>query len=185
MAKIFLFRHGQTSDNKDKIFSGWRNVDLTPEGEKEAEKIAGKLRSETPTKAYASDLIRSQHTLQIVLASHPPVPTVIDPRIKERDYGNLTGKSKTELEEKDPVHFQLWHRSYNTPPPGGESIAMVEKRVIAFLQEMFNDMKQNDCIFISAHGNSIRPMRKHFEHLSNEEMCSYEYAPATVFSYTV
>lgn len=185
MSKIFIFRHGQTTDNKNKIFSGWRNVDLTPEGIQEAETIAEKLINQTPTKAFASDLLRSQHTLEIVLERHPHINITIDPRIKERDYGDLTGTSKIELEHKDPIDFQKWHRSYDVPPPHGESIQDVEKRVLAFLGEMRQSLKSDDVVFISAHGNAIRPMRKYFEHLTNEAMCSYEYQPAMVFSYII
>lgn len=185
MARIFIFRHGQTDDNKNHIFSGWRQADLTPEGIQEAEEIAEKLKSEPVTKAFCSDLIRSQHTLEIVLKPHPNIVITEDPRIKERDYGTLTGTSKIELKEKDPTNFELWHRSYDVPPPGGESIEDVEKRVTPFLEELVQSLKPDDVVFISAHGNSIRPMRKFFEHITNEQMCSYEYQPAEVFSYIV
>lgn len=185
MARIFIFRHGQTDDNKNHIFSGWRQADLTPEGIKEAEEIAEKLKNEQVTKAFCSDLIRSRHTLETVLRNHPHTPIIEDPRIKERDYGQLTGTSKIELKEKDPTNFALWHRSYDVPPPGGESIQDVEKRVTPFLQELVTNLTPDDIVFISAHGNSIRPMRKFFEHITNEQMCSYEYTPGEVFSYEV
>lgn len=185
MAHIFIFRHGQTEDNKNNIFSGWRQSDLTPEGIKEAEAIGEKLKNEKVTRAYYSDLIRSKHTLDIVLTHHQNTLTIEDPRIKERDYGELTGTNKIELKEKDPKNFELWHRSYSVAPPGGESIERVEERVMPFLEELMQRVQPEDVIFISGHGNSIRPMRKFFEHLSNEEMCSYEYQPAEIFSYTV
>jgi len=183
MAKLFIFRHGQTEDNKNKIFSAWRQTDLTPEGIQEAEEIGKKLQDEKVTKAYCSDLIRARHTLEIVLQGHSPIPIIEDPRIKERNYGDLTGTSKTELQEKDPTNFQLWHRSYTVAPPGGESIQDVEARVYPFLEELIQSLQANDVVFIAAHGNSIRPMRKFFEHLSTDEMCTYEYIPAEVFSY--
>lgn len=186
MAKIFIFRHGQTIDNLEHDFSGVRDVDLTPEGIKEAEKIAQELKDEKVTKAYQSDQIRSKHTLNIVLNEyHKGVEIITDPRIKERDYGNLTGSSKDELEKIDPTHYVLWHRSYDTPPPNGESIKDVEVRVLNFLNDEMPKWGTNDVIFISAHGNSIRPMRRHFENLSIEDMCSYEYAPAQIFEYQI
>lgn len=185
MAKIFIFRHGQTEDNKQNIFSGWRQSDLTSEGKEEAQQIAEKLKNEPITKAYESDLIRSQHTLEIVLQYHPGVQIIEDPRIKERNYGDLTGTSKLELKEKDPENFELWHRSYDVAPPNGESIEAVENRVLPFLHELVDGLSSDDMVVISAHGNSIRPMRKFFEHLTNEQMCSYEYTPAEIFSYTV
>lgn len=185
MAQIFLFRHGETADNKTKIFSGWRDVDLDQDGIQEAEKIAEKLRAEKVTKAYCSDLLRSQHTLAIVMQPHAEIPATVDARIKERNYGELTGTSKSELAEKDPVNFKLWHRSYEVAPPGGESIKDVEARVMPFIEELMQNLQSEDVVFISAHGNSLRPMRKFFEHMTTEEMCTYEYHPAEVFSYTV
>lgn len=186
MARIFLFRHGQTTDNKEGIFSGNRDVDLTPEGVEEAKKLAEKLKDEHPTKAFQSDLIRSKHTLEIVLNGYHQIPEIItDPRLKERDYGDLTGLKKAEIEEKEPENYKLWHRSYDTTPPNGESIKMVEERVIPFLNELKLNLKPDDVVFISASANSIRPMRKYFEELTNEEMVSYEYTPAQIFVYQI
>ena len=185
MAKIFVFRHSQTTDNKDKIFSGWRNPDLSEEGVKESEKIRDSLANEKPTKAYCSDQLRSIHTLQIVLEPHKNVEVFEDPRIKERNYGELTGKSKVEEEEKNPTQYKIWHRSYDVPPPEGESIEMVGKRVIPFIEDLKKNLKPNDVVFISASANSIRPMRKYFENLTNDQTVGYEYTPAQIFKYEV
>lgn len=184
MAKIFIFRHGETFDNKDHTFSGWRDTELTPEGIEEARKIGEELKNEKVTKAFQSDQIRSKHTLDLVLDGyHPGVETVTDPRIKERNYGDLTGLNKDELEAKEPENYKLWHRSYNTPPPNGESIEDVEARVTPFLNELKLNLKPDDVVFISAHGNSIRPMRRYFEKISIEEMCSFEHTPGKIYSY--
>lgn len=186
MAKIFLFRHGQTTDNLDHDFSGVRDVDLTQAGVEEAKGIGEKLKSEKVTKAYQSDQIRSKHTLQLVLDGfHEGVQIITDPRIKERDYGNLTGKNKDELAKVDPKNYALWHRSYETAPPGGESIKDVEKRVLEFLSEAIPTWQKDDVIFISAHGNSLRPMRRYFEHLSIDEMCSFEHTPGKIYEYQI
>lgn len=186
MAKIFIFRHGQTTDNRDGIFSGKRDVELTMEGIKEAQEISERLKNEHVTRAYQSDLVRSKHTLEIVLDGyHPNVEIITDPRIRERDYGDLTGLKKAEIEANDPEKYRLWHRSYDTPPPGGESIKDVEARVIPFLDELRSSLKPDDVIFVSAHGNSIRPMRKYFEGLTNDEMATFEHAPAKIYSYEV
>lgn len=186
MAKIFIFRHGETSDNKYHDFSGWHQISLDPAGIQEAKRIGEQLKNEKVSKAYQSDLIRSQETLRFVLNGyHQGFEIITDPRIKERDYGNLTGLDKDELEMKDPQHFKLWHRSYDVPPPGGESIKDVEKRVLDFLKDVIPTWKKDDIIFISAHGNSIRPMRRFFEHISIDEMCSYEYTPGKIYEYNI
>lgn len=185
MAKIIVFRHGETTDNKDGIFSGTRDVDLTPEGVKEAEEIAEKLKGENITRAYASDQVRSKHTLDIILKYHPGIVPVIDERIRERDYGDLTGKSKIKTEKQFPDKYPLWHRSYDTAPPNGESIKDVEVRVFSFLSELIPTLKPDDVVFISAHGNSIRPMRRYFEGLSNQEMSTFEHQPGKIYSYEI
>ncbi len=186
MSKLFIFRHGETFDNKEKIFSGFRQSDLTPEGIEEAKEIGEKLKNEKVTKAYQSDLIRSQHTLDLVLNGwHKNVGIITDARIKERDYGDLTGKSKIEVEKQNPEQYKLWHRSYDVPPPNGESIKMVEERVLAFLNEVLPTFDRNDVVFISAHGNSLRPMRRYFEHITIDEMCSFEHTPGKIYSYEI
>ncbi len=186
MAKIFVFRHGQTAYNKDQIFTGWEDPDLNEEGIKECEEIAKKLENLKPTKAYTSDLKRAQHTLYIVLGdSKDKIPIIIDSRIKERNYGTLNGKSKVETKERQPREFQLWHRSYDVAPPGGESIKDTEKRVLSFLKDVLPTLKKDDVVFISAHGNSLRPIRRYFEKLSIEEMCSFEHPRAKVYEYDI
>jgi 2,3-bisphosphoglycerate-dependent phosphoglycerate mutase len=186
MAKIFIFRHGQTFDNKEKIFSGFRQSDLTREGIEEAKGIGEKLKNEPVTKTYQSDLIRSQHTLELVLNGwHKNVQITTDTRIKERDYGDLTGKSKTEIEQQNPEQYKLWHRSYDVAPPNGESIKMVEVRILDFLNEVLPTFAEDDVIFISTSANALRPMRRFFEHISIEEMCSFEHIPGKIYEYQI
>ena len=186
MAKIFVFRHGQTTDNKTHTFSGLRQSDLTPEGIEEAKGIGEKLKDEKVTKAYQSDLIRSQHTLELVLNGyHEAVEIVTDPRLKERDYGDLTGLNKDEVEKQNPQQYKLWHRSYDGTPPNGESIKDVEVRVLEFLNEVIPTFTKDDVIFISASSNSIRPMRRYFEHLTNEEMSTYDNVPGKIYEYQI
>jgi 2,3-bisphosphoglycerate-dependent phosphoglycerate mutase len=186
MATIFVFRHGQTTYNRDAIFTGWSDADLTEEGVKECEGIAEQLKEIKPTRAYASDLKRSQKTLYIVLGGRKgEVPVIIDERLRERDYGALNGLSKTETEKKYPKEYKLWHRSYDVRPPKGESIKDVEKRVLSFIKDLLPTLKKDDIVFISAHGNSLRPIRRYFEKISIEEMCSFEHPPAKVYRYEV
>ena len=186
MAKIFIFRHGQTTFNRDRIFCGWMDPDLTEDGIKECEQIAERLKSVKPTKAYTSDLKRAQHTLSIVLDDRKDkIPIIIDPRIKERNYGDLNGTSKTKTEKEHPKEYLLWHRSYDVRPPGGESLKDTEKRVLSFLKDTLPTLKKDDVVFISAHANSIRPMRRYFEKMSIDEMCSFEYTPAMVYEYEI
>ena len=185
MAKLFVFRHAQTTDNVSHTFSGRRDPDLTKSGIEEAEKIKNELKEENVTKAYCAPNKRTKHTLEIVLKNHLDVEMVADPRLDERDYGDLTGKNKDEIARRFPDKYPLWHRSYDNPPPGGESIKDVEVRVMDFLKGMLQNVRQNDVIFICASGNSIRPMRKYFEKMSNEEMASYDNVRGKIYTYEV
>ena len=186
ISNIYIFRHGETYYNKRKIFTGWRDSKLTDKGIKQAEKIAEMLKDKNIDVGYASDLTRSIQTLKIVLKYHPNAKIIIDPRIRERSYGVLEGKSKVKYEREHPDLYPLIHRGYDTPPPGGESLKMVEERVTPFIVELVDDlMKKPKDIAISAHGNSMRPMFKFFENLSIKEMCSIEIPQDTYFHYTI
>jgi len=185
MAKLFIFRHAQTTDNVAHTFSGSRDPELTQEGIEEAEKIREELKNEKVTKAYCAPNSRTKHTLEIVLKHHTDVEMIADPRLKERDYGDLTGKNKDEIAKEFLEKYPLWHRSYDVAPPGGESIRQVEARVMDFLKEMIQNVRQNDVIFICASGNSIRPMRKHFEKMTNIQMASYENERGKIYSYEI
>lgn len=184
MAKIFLFRHAQTEDNKSGIFSGRRDPELTPEGIKEAEEIHKQLKNEKVTKAYCAPNARTKHTMEIALKGHEGFEIVVaDPRLLERDYGDLTGKSKKNIEHLYPKDFEKWHRSYESAPPNGESLKQVDERVKGFIDELIQNIWQNDVVFICACGNSLRPIRKYFEKLTNEEMSEFEHTPGKVYSY--
>lgn len=185
MTTIFLFRHGETTYNKKKIFTGWQDAELTEGGIEECKRIAKELEHEKPTKAYTSDLKRAQNTLMIALGERKNIPIIIDARLKERNYGELNGKNKTETEKNYPKEYPLWHRSYDVAPPGGESIKDVEKRVLSFLNEILPNLKKDDVVFISAHGNSLRPIRRYFEKISIEEMCSFEHTPGKIYKYVI
>lgn len=185
MAKIFLFRHAQTTDNVDKIFSGRRDPDLTESGIEEAKEIRDRLKDEKVTKAYCVPNKRSKHTLEIVLEPHGTVEVIADPRILERDYGDLTGKSKTEYEKLYPEQYKKWHRGYDTPPPNGESLKDTEDRVLPFIKDMLQNIWQNDVVFICATANTVRPIRRYFERMTIEDMCSFEHERGHIYEYEV
>ncbi len=185
MAKVFVFRHAQTTDNKDGIFSGRRDPELTSDGVKEAEGIRDELKNHNVTKAYCATNKRTKRTLEIVLEPHSDVETIADPRLRERDYGELTGKVKVDIAKQEPERYPLWHRSYDVAPPGGESLKDVEERIILFIKELLENMRESDIVLICGSGNSIRPIRKYFEDLTNQEMASFEHAPGKVYSYEI
>jgi len=164
--KLFVFRHAETFDNIRGIFSGWRDSELTSEGLLQAQKIADQLKRYQIDYAFTSHLKRARKTLEIVLEAHSPIPVFVDDRLIERCYGLLQGKSKGTVADENPEWFAQVHRGYESAPPKGESLKMVEKRVLSFLKQLSDWLGQNPRnVAISCHGNSIRPIRRIFEHL--------------------
>jgi len=187
---IYLFRHGESYFNRKdkKRFTGLTDSTITPNGWNQARTVAKKLKNKKIDVAYHTGLIRSKHTLKAVLKYHPECKEIIeDNRIIERDYGKLTKKfHKTIIKKYGKKQFDIWHRSYDVTPPGGESIKMVEKRVKSFIKDLLKKMKKEKVnVAISAHGNSMRPFRKYFEKLTNRQMMQIETPWDDYFDYTI
>jgi 2,3-bisphosphoglycerate-dependent phosphoglycerate mutase len=185
---IYLFRHGQTCFNRDMRFTGWLDSRLTPKGVKDAKKVAMKLKGKKIDVAFCSHTSRSKDTLREVLRYHPECRiTIINDNIIERNYGKLQGKyHRAVIAKYGEDMYNKWHRAYDFPPPGGESLKMVEARVLKFIRFLIPFMRKSKVnVAISAHGNSMRPFRKHFEKLSNDEMMRLENPWDNYFDYTI
>ena len=173
---IYLFRHGQTVDNSNAVFSGWRDSKLDKIGIESAKIVAERLKNKRINLAFQTKLSRSKDTLKIVLKYHLECKKIItDDRMIERNYGNLQGMSHYEFVKKNGVKlYDEYHRSYDKAPPKGESVKMVEKRVKSFISDLLKLIKKEKInVAISAHGNSIRPFRRYFEKLTVEQMMIY------------
>ncbi len=185
---IFLFRHAQTYFNRDKRFTGWKDSKLTTFGKKQAREVARQLRAKKFDIAFCTSLSRSRDTLRAVLAFHPECRKVfIDDRMAERSYGKLQGMSHRVYERTHSAQeLRKIRRGYDYPPPGGESLKVVEKRVNAFLRDLIPYMKRHRVnVAISAHGNSMRPFRKHFEKLTTAQMMKLENPWDGYFEYKI
>jgi 2,3-bisphosphoglycerate-dependent phosphoglycerate mutase len=185
---IYLFRHGKTYFNESKRFTGWLNSGLTLEGLKNSKVVAKKLKNKEIHVAFQTKLSRSKDSLKEVLKFHPECKKIItDNRVIERSYGDLEGKyHKTVISEFGKRQFDVWHRSYDTPPSNGESIKMVEKRVNSFIKYLIKYIEKNKVnVVISAHGNSMRPFRRYFEKLTVEKMMTLENPYNDYFEYVV
>jgi len=185
---IYVFRHGETYYNRSRRFTGRVNSRLTPKGIKQSNVIAEKLRKKTFQIAFKTNLSRSSDSLKIVLKYHSECEKVIvDDRIIERSYGDFEGKfHKIVIKKYGKRQFDVWHRSYDVPPPGGESIKMVEKRVLPFIKDLIALIKRERAnVVISAHGNSMRPFRRYFENLTIEQMMKLENPYDEYFDYIV
>jgi 2,3-bisphosphoglycerate-dependent phosphoglycerate mutase len=175
ICNLFVFRHAETTDNSNGIFSGWRDPDLTSKGLLQAQEIAKQLEQEKIDYAFTSHLLRAKRTLEIVLKNHLKVPVFMDDRLIERCYGTLQGKNKSELAAENPDYYTKIHRGYDFPPPEGESLKMVESRTLPFLTQLEMVLHQNPGnVAVSCHGNSMRPIRRVFEHLNLEQMLQLE-----------
>ena len=186
-AKIYVFRHFESVDNRDNVFSGIRDVELTENGQKQVKLFAQKFKNIKIDLAFTSPLKRTKDSLNFILRYHPNVKTVVDDRLIEKDYGKLSGHSKSEYIRKHPKLSYKYRRSYSVPPPGGESMKQVDKRVTLFIKDMLNiiQKEQAKTVFVSAHSNSIRPIRKYFEDLTNKQMMQIETGQGECFVYTI
>jgi len=175
ICNLFVFRHAETTDNNNQIFSGWRDPDLTQKGLLQAQEISQQLEHEKIDYAFTSHLLRAKRTLEIVLKPHLNIPIFVDDRLIERCYGTLQGKSKVEIAAQKPEWFAKVHRGYDFAPPDGESMKMVESRSLPFVMQLDEWLRQNPGnVAISCHGNSMRPIRRIFENLSLKQMLELE-----------
>ncbi len=185
---IYLFRHTQSNDNLNGIFSGdRRDVDLSKKGKEDAYKLKEKFNEVPVGIGISSPLKRSIQTLDIVLEGNPDVERIIDERIKERDYGILEGKEKKNI--RYPflgIWAKLAYRSYTIPPPGGENFRQVWKRVTPFIYDVIDLVKTREVnVLICAHNNSMRPIRAHFENKTPKQILKENSEPGKVYKYSI
>lgn len=176
MSHLVLVRHGQSEWNEKNLFTGWRDPDLTAQGVSEAKAAGRALKAEGLVFdiAFTSDLQRAQKTLALLLAEQgqSDLPTIKNQALNERDYGDLAGLNKDDAREKwgeEQVH--IWRRSYDTPPPGGESLKDTGARVLPYYEAEIEPLvKSGKNILIAAHGNSLRSLVMKLEGLSAAEI---------------
>lgn len=186
---LVLVRHGQSEWNLKNLFTGWKNPDLSEKGHEEAI-AAGKKLKETGLKfdiAYTSALKRAQITCQHILdeMGEPNLQTIKNEALNERDYGDLSGLNKDDARQKwgeEQVH--IWRRSYDVPPPGGESLRDTGARVWPYY--MYNiqpHVLRGETVLVAAHGNSLRALIMALEGLSGEEIVKQELATGVPIIY--
>ena len=188
MAKIYLFRHGQSENNLKKVFTGWLDSKLTEVGVQQAKKLGELLKDKKIEVAYQTRLSRAMDTLKEVLAYHPECKEIItDDRMIERSYGDFSGHPHQEILDKyGQEAFDKWHRGWEDRTPNGEAFTDVEVRVKEFIEDLKNKYAGKDMgIAISAHGNSIRLFRKLMENASIEDTCSWTIPYDSYFEYEI
>jgi 2,3-bisphosphoglycerate-dependent phosphoglycerate mutase len=156
------------------VFSGWRDSKLTPMGKTQAKALNAELKNKKIDVCITSDLSRSIDTGKLALKGMN-VKFEEDTRIRERNYGDLNGYSKSKLLAEDPVKAVKYRRFFDFPPPGGESMKMVKNRVDDFCDELLKRIrKTGENVAISCHGNSMKMIRLYFEQMSITESLEQE-----------
>lgn len=177
---LVLVRHGQSEWNLKNLFTGWRDVGLTEQGHEEAKAAGTKLaaRGLKFDIAYTSALVRAQVTCQHILdaVGQADLETVRDQALNERDYGDLAGLNKDDARAKwgeEQVH--VWRRSYDVPPPGGESLRDTGARVWPYYMHVIQPhVLRGETVLVAAHGNSLRALIMALDGLSGEEVIKVE-----------
>ncbi len=179
MPLLILVRHGQSIWNAKKLFTGWTDVDLSEKGFLEAE-IAGKhLAKINLDVIFTSELIRAKKTAGLILEENlnsKMIPIICDQRLNERHYGDLQGMNHDVAREKfgaEQIH--IWRRSFDIPPPNGESLKMTAERTLPCLDELIiPELKSDKNILVVAHGNSLRSIVMRLENISKENIVKLE-----------
>jgi len=188
---LVLVRHGQSEWNLKNLFTGWRDPGLTEKGVEEAIEGGRKLKAKGITFdiAFTSVLQRAQKTCDLILneIGQPDLETIRNQALNERDYGDLAGLNKDDARKKwgeEQVH--IWRRSYDTPPPGGESLKDTGARVWPyFLHDELPQVMGGKAVLVAAHGNSLRALVMAMEGLTPEAILKKEIATGVPMVYTL
>jgi 2,3-bisphosphoglycerate-dependent phosphoglycerate mutase len=188
MPTLALVRHGQSIWNLEDRFTGWIDVPLTEQGEGEARRAGELLREIRFDVAYTSALSRAQDTLAIILeAFEYDIPVIRDGALNERMYGDLQGLNKQRTREKYGAEIvQIWRRSYDVPPPGGEALKDTAARTLPFYERaIVGDFANGKNVLVVAHGNSNRSIAMALENLSPAEVVALELGTGVPYVYEV
>ena len=179
MTLLILIRHGQSIWNAANLFTGWTDVELSEQGLIEAKEAGKKLSNLSLDLIFTSDLIRAQKTAEIILEGNfksENVQTITDFRLNERHYGDLQGMNKDNARRefgKKQVH--IWRRSFDIPPPNGESLKMTAERTLPCFDELIMpELILGKNILIAAHGNSLRSIVMKLENIDEESIVKLE-----------
>lgn len=207
MSLLILMRHGQSKWNKLNLFTGWVDVPLSREGVDEALK-GGEAIADLPIDViYTSSLIRAQMTAMLAMIPSGRVPVIVHDgklgewgkhygsadvvptyeawQLNERMYGELQGKNKDEMRAQyGAEQVQIWRRSYNVAPPGGESLEDTAARTLPYFKdEIMPQLAAGKNVFIAAHGNSLRAIVMELDGLGPDEVVKLEIPTGQPFTY--
>jgi len=172
MTTLVLLRHGESQWNLENRFTGWIDVPLSEKGIEEAKSAGEKLKQYKFDHAFTSVLKRANDTLNIVLdiTGQKTIPIDYNQALNERHYGDLQGLNKAETAKKyGDAQVKIWRRSFDVPPPNGESLKNTLERVLPYWESnILPCVKKGERLIIVAHGNSLRSLVMHLDNLSKE-----------------
>jgi 2,3-bisphosphoglycerate-dependent phosphoglycerate mutase len=177
---LVLVRHGQSEWNLKNLFTGWRDPDLSELGVKEARNAGQRLKAKGLKfdVCFTSALVRAQHTLKLILQElgQSELPETRDKALNERDYGELTGLNKDDARLKwGEEQVLIWRRSYDVPPPGGESLKDTLARSLPYYMHTIQpEVLSGKSVLVVAHGNSLRSLIMAIEGLSPSQILKRE-----------
>jgi 2,3-bisphosphoglycerate-dependent phosphoglycerate mutase len=186
---LVLVRHGQSEWNLKNLFTGWKDPDLTEQGIAEARQAGRALKAQGLKFdiAFTSVLKRAQHTLDLTLEElgQSGLATLKNLALNERDYGELSGLNKDDARKKwGEQQVLIWRRSYDVPPPGGESLKDTLARTLPyFVQEILPCVLRGERTLVAAHGNSLRALIMVLEKLTPEGILKRELATGVPIIY--
>ena len=188
-SNLVLIRHGQSEWNKKNLFTGWKDPELTELGIEEAIQAGNQLQQSNIKfdVMFTSDLFRAQETGRLILEqmNQTDIATIKDQSLNERNYGELAGLNKDDARKKwgeEQVH--IWRRSFDVPPPGGESLKNTAERVLPYFEsKILPEVIKGKNILIAAHGNSLRALVMKLEDISPDEIVKLEIATGDPLMY--
>ena len=190
-SNLVLIRHGQSEWNKKNLFTGWKDPELTELGIEEAIQAGNQLKQSNIKfdVMFTSDLFRAQETGRLILEqmNQTDIATIKDQSLNERNYGELAGLNKDDARKKwgeEQVH--IWRRSFDVPPPGGESLKNTAERVLPYFEsKILPEVIKGKNILIAAHGNSLRALVMKLEDISPDEIVKLEIATGDPLTYEI
>ncbi len=174
MPNLILLRHGQSAWNLENRFTGWVDVDLSPLGEQEARKAGEVLKDIQIDLLFTSVLKRAMRTAELALdvAGKSDIPTERDQALNERHYGDLQGLNKDDIgRQYGEAQLKIWRRSYDIPPPNGESLKDTQERCMPYYHNhIAPKLREGKNVMIAAHGNSLRSIAMYLDNLTKEQV---------------
>lgn len=176
MTKLLLIRHGQSEGNLRHVFLGHTNLDLTPQGYKQAEVLTEYLKNEKIDKVYSSDLMRACHTVSGI-AEQRGLEIIKDPQLREIFAGDWEGKSFDYLRSEYADEYNKWKTGIgNAVCVGGESVIELQKRFSAEIEKIVAE-NPGKTVCIGTHATPIRVLNAYINKIPANEIKNIPWAP--------